>query len=117
MWNKYKWGCVELAEITLNDLLQKFNLKIDLSNNLLQKSIKYFTDKTVDELLNYYEGYHTEEVDDKTITVFEEKVNGKSLELIIDPEDMVVSEFEVLEDGTREVLFSYTNDETEITYN
>lgn len=106
-----------MAEITLNDLLQKFNLKIELSNNLLQKSIKYFTDKTVDELLNYYKGYHTEEIDDKTITVFEEEVNGKSLELIIDPEDMVVSEFEVLEDGTREMLFSYTDDETEITYN
>ncbi len=105
-----------MSEVTLKELLHKFNLELDISSVLLDKSIKYFQNKSSKEILDCYVEHHTEKVDGNIIHVFMEEMNGNHLELIVDEENSMVTELEILDDGTRNVLFSFSDDGTRRIY-
>ena len=105
-----------MAEITLKEVADKFKVTLNLPEHMMSMSVKYFEDKNTDEILDMYLNHHTEQVDGKMIHVFTEEIADHTLELIIDEKDGIITEYEVLDDKTRQPLFLYGADGTEIIY-
>jgi len=97
--------------------MDKFNISLNLDKSLLNKPIKFFNDKNKEEILSYYTNHHTEEVDEGTIHVFDEKINDISMELIVDEKNNVITEYEITDDGTRQVQFIIDDTDTETIFN
>ncbi len=106
-----------MTEITLDDLQNKFHIQLKLTQDLLNKPIKHFPDKSKEEILEYYPDYHTENINGKEIMVFSEKIGNHNIELLVDEDEGTVYEFEILKDNTREILFSLSDDGNETIFN
>ena len=106
-----------MTELLLKDLLNKFNLNLDLPQKLKDSSIKYCSDKTKEEILSFYTDYHVETRDDNSFYVFTEKIGKYNLELLIDEKNSKIMELEILPDDSRQIQFIIDDSDIEITFN